>query len=205
MATLEEPLLNGTDEKNERISGFSSAGFLSLATFSWLNPLLALGYRKPLEIEDVPLLPRQDRAREVYKRFSEREQPSISMALAGAFWGIMVWTGLLKTLSVVAGFVGPYLIGDFVEYLGGRRRYRFEGCVLVVSFFFGNAVKSVAERYYCLGIYRLGVRVRACLTATLFAKVRSIPVGMCAFLCKNLLAFAACTYNFPDETTQKNW
>lgn len=47
----------------------SSARLLSLATFLWINPLLALGYRKHLTIEDVPPLPPRDQGKALYKTF----------------------------------------------------------------------------------------------------------------------------------------
>lgn len=202
--SLQEPLLNGelrrnkevkneeSQERQENVTNFSSAGLLSLAMFSWLNPLLALGYEKHLNIEDVPLLPPHDRSREVYKTFDEIRQrlqsehpdsaPSISQALVRTFWVSMVLTGVVKTLSVVAAFVGPYLLSDFVEFLSGRRRFRMDGYVLVFCFFIGNVVKSLGDRYYCIGIYLLSVRVRACLTATLYEKVSLgiYHLGFCA-------------------------
>lgn len=195
-SNLQEPLLNGEFRNggsergsSKSVTSFSSAGIFSLLTFSWLNPLLSLGYEKHLNIEDVPLLPPQDRGREVYKKFigirqkikSEQaknvrsessDAPSIASSLVRTFWVFWVATGALKTMSVVAAYVGPYLIGDFVEFLSGGRGVITEGYWLVFWFFLGNVVKSMGERYYCLGIYRLSIRVRACLTATVYEKVR---------------------------------
>ena len=186
--SLQEPLLKGVKEasvwkENENVTAFSSAGLFSLATFSWLNPLLALGYRKPLNIEDVPLLVPQDRGREAQESFTKTRRrlkdehperpPSISLALIRTFWVSVVATGVGAALNTVSSYVGPYLINDFVEFLGGRRRFPMEGYVLVAGFCIAGIVDCLTECHYHLGIYRLGVRVRACLTATLYEKVSS--------------------------------
>jgi hypothetical protein len=184
--SFREPLLNGEFRSEERevkgdVAGFGTAGILSLATVSWLNPLLALGYRKHLDIEDVPELLPEDRGREVYRAFNgvskrlrdehPERAPPISWVLVRTFWVSVLLTGVLLTLNTVASYVGPYLISDFVEFLGGRRRFRMEGYVLVACFFLAGVISSLAERHYYVGIYRLSVHVRACLTATLYEKV----------------------------------
>lgn len=74
---IHESLLNGSkcsscscsscccDEK--RITLYATAGILSLATVSWLNPLLALGSQKPLELSDLPNLPAENSSDATYK------------------------------------------------------------------------------------------------------------------------------------------
>lgn len=185
---LQEPLLNADElrskeatEATRSVGAFGATGLLSLATIAWLDPLLALGFRKPLNIEDVPVLVAEDRGRAVYAAFHSNWQrrtsehperaPSIAAALVRTFWVLVLVTGVLVGLTSVASYVGPFLIDDFVEFLGGRRRFRMEGYALVGCFFVADVVRSLAERHYNLGIYRLSVRVRACLTATLFEKV----------------------------------
>jgi ATP-binding cassette subfamily C (CFTR/MRP) protein 2 len=64
---LEEPLLNGDSSAcneaesskskgGENVTPYSNAGFFSTLTLSWLGPLIALGKRKTLDLEDVPQL-----------------------------------------------------------------------------------------------------------------------------------------------------
>jgi len=149
-----------------------------LATFSWLNPLLKLGYSKHLTEQDVPLL--RERGKQVYKRFdaiwrSLGAAPSISAALLRNFWASVLLMGVLMTMGTVASFVGPYLIEDFVEFLGGRRRFAHEGAVLVGIFFVANAVGCLVGRYYNLGMFQFNQRVRTCLTTVIYRKVSSAP------------------------------
>jgi hypothetical protein len=114
-------------------------------TVSWLNPLLALGSQKPLELSDLPNLPAENSSDATYKTFqnswealqkkkkeeeeeeeSKEEEycssvPSISVALFLSFWRAVVLNALFAFLMTVATYTGPYLINDFVEYLGGRK------------------------------------------------------------------------------------
>ncbi|KAJ0044828.1 hypothetical protein Pint_03930 [Pistacia integerrima] len=69
---LQEPLLNGnsnvSDDVGSRIKSrgadnvtpYSTAGLFSLFTFSWMGSLIAVGYKKTLDLEDVPQLDRHD-------------------------------------------------------------------------------------------------------------------------------------------------
>lgn len=188
-SNLQKPLLAGVQKQSEDeevdpqkhvASLISSAGLLSLATFSWINPLLALGYRKHLTIQDVLLLPPGDQGRALYKTFDgvwrrlkhdhPERTPSIALALIKTFWVSVL---SVFTVNVVASFVGPYLIDDFVEFLHGRRRFHMEGYVLVSFFIIANVVANFTNSYYTLAMYQLNNRVRTCITAIIYRKVSS--------------------------------
>lgn len=178
---LQEPLLRKDASTRENLTGFTSASILSLATFSWLNPLLSLGYHNHLTIDNIPLLPPQDRGKQVCNKFDSiwenlkahhpERTPSIAVALIKNFWATILVTGVLTTVTNVAAFVGPYLIEDFVEFLGGRERFAHEGIVLVFFFCVANVVECLCQRYYTVMMFRYCVRVRACLTAMIYRKV----------------------------------
>ncbi|XP_072966006.1 ABC transporter C family member 3-like [Typha angustifolia] len=76
---LREPLLNGTVVSGsydisgpQNFSLFANAGFLSILTFSWLNPLLSRGHRKTLDLNDVPLLDGRDSANGLFPIFKSK-------------------------------------------------------------------------------------------------------------------------------------
>lgn len=67
-----QPLLDGKGSEAETsVTPYATAGFFSLATISWLNPLLAEGYRKHLELKDLQLLAPESRATKAYGDFKE--------------------------------------------------------------------------------------------------------------------------------------
>ncbi|KAJ6704337.1 NHPM BACTERIOCIN SYSTEM ABC TRANSPORTER PEPTIDASE/ATP-BINDING PROTEIN-RELATED [Salix viminalis] len=100
--SLSEPLIGGKDVKNR--SKLYRASFLSRLTFSWISPLLGLGYLKPLDLEDIPSLVPEDEANEAYQKFAfawdslVREKGASSAKNMGS-------SGCGKSLSIVGGLI----------------------------------------------------------------------------------------------------
>ncbi|KAM0856482.1 hypothetical protein ACQ4PT_049094 [Festuca glaucescens] len=69
-----KPLNTGTDGE---VTPFAQAGFLSEMSFWWLNPLMKMGYEKPIEDKDMPLLGATDRAHNQYLMFREKLKQSL--------------------------------------------------------------------------------------------------------------------------------
>ncbi len=84
---------------------------------------------------------------------------------------------LFAFLTTVATYTGPYLINDFVEYLGGRRRFTHEGFVLVFIFFSAKLIENLSRRQWCLEIQLLGLKIKAALTAVVFRKALRLSSG----------------------------
>jgi hypothetical protein len=137
------------DEK--RTTLYATAGILSLVTVSWLNPLLALGSQKLLEFSDLPNLPVEKSWEALQKKEEGEEEencssvPSISVVLFLSFWRAVVLNALFAFLMTVVTYTGPYLINDFVEYLGGRRGFTHEGFVLVFIFFSAKLIENLSR------------------------------------------------------------
>ncbi|KAG0613483.1 hypothetical protein M758_6G106300 [Ceratodon purpureus] len=176
---MEEPLLNGADnEKADEL--YKNAGIFSLAVFSWLDRLLTVGRKKPLEIKDLPPLPPEDSTEAMYERFKSNwddlkqkkpeDTPSISLTLWKSFRAIVVVNAMFAFVNVMASYIGPFLINDFVEYLNGRRRFKHEGMTLVLVFSFGKVVENLARRQWYYGLQYLCLRVKAALTVVVYRK-----------------------------------
>ena len=50
---------------------FETTNFLFALTFEWVTSFIWKGYKKPLELEDVPELPSGDKIENSYKSFSQ--------------------------------------------------------------------------------------------------------------------------------------
>jgi len=80
-------------------------------TFSWLNPLLRLGYSKRLACEDIPALFLEDEANVAYKKFNDTWEALVKdkssknvknlviKVLAKAFLKEMLWWVWLHLLE----------------------------------------------------------------------------------------------------------
>lgn len=181
---MEEPLLSGANSgsstEGEHVELYENAGFFSLATFSWLDGILSMGKKKPLELEDMPPLPTEDSTEAMYETFKSswddlkqknpEETPSISLTLWKSFRSIVVVNAMFAFANVVTSYVGPFLINDFVEYLSGRRRFEHEGLTLVLIFSIAKVIENTTQRQWYYGIQYLCLRVKAALTVVVYRK-----------------------------------
>ncbi|KAH9331195.1 hypothetical protein KI387_003303, partial [Taxus chinensis] len=181
-AGLAQPLLNKTETEDDQLSPYSTSSIWSLMTFCWLNPLFSVGYKKPLELEDVPKVVGKDSAREAYVILQTHwcthkkvgttitESPSMAKAILLSVWKSMVINALYAAAYTCATYIGPYLIDVLVEYLGGAEHFTHEGYVLASAFFGAKMVESLAQRQWYFGAQQLGLRVRSGLTALIYRK-----------------------------------
>ncbi|KAK2996565.1 hypothetical protein RJ639_026625 [Escallonia herrerae] len=163
-----------------KVTPYSKAGVFSLATLSWLSPLLSLGSKRPLELSDIPLLSPKDRSKpnfkilnliwEKLKAENPLKQPSLVWAIFKSFWKEALLSAVFAGLNTLALYIGPFLISYFVDYLGGRRRFSHEGYFLTGAFVLSKLVETLTARQWYLQVDILGMNVRSCLTAVLYQK-----------------------------------
>ncbi|KAJ4977501.1 hypothetical protein NE237_002607 [Protea cynaroides] len=192
---LQEPLLNGSNNRTNGVKGpvksiggdnvipFSTANFLSIITFSWLGPLLAVGNKKTIDLEDVPRLATADSVNGVFPDFKSKLESDggsaggdqittlkLVKALILSFWGEITLTGVLAILYTLASYVGPYLIDSFVKYLSSPHQSRNKGYMFVSMFFLAKLVECLSQRHWYFRAQLVGIRARAGLTAMIYWK-----------------------------------
>ncbi|KAG2637244.1 hypothetical protein PVAP13_2NG031800 [Panicum virgatum] len=150
-AIAQEPLLIGAHEaaaddncgSAADTSLLAGASFLSMLTFSWMGPLLAVGHSKTLGLDDVPGLEPGDRVAGLLPHFkanlealtgdgdSSGRKVVTALKLTRALLRTVRWhvavTALYSLVYNVATYVGPYLIDSLVQYLNGDERYASQG------------------------------------------------------------------------------
>ncbi|CAF1704305.1 unnamed protein product [Brassica napus] len=185
---LEEPLLNGDSTVgggvgSDEATPCSRASLLSLLTFSWMGPLIEIGNKKPLDLEDVPQLHDSDSVVGLAPKFRTMLESSSDGGGGGgvttfklmkalffsAQWEILV-TAFFAFIYTVASYVGPALIDTFVQYLNGRRQYNNEGYVLVITFFLAKLVECLSQRHWFFRLQKVGIRMRSSLVAMIYEK-----------------------------------
>ncbi|PIM99753.1 Multidrug resistance-associated protein/mitoxantrone resistance protein, ABC superfamily [Handroanthus impetiginosus] len=179
---LREPLL--PEEEGDagclKVTPYSKAGLFSLATLSWLNPLLSVGAKRPLELKDIPLLAPKDRAKTNYKLLNSnweemkaedpQKQPSLAWAILKTFWREAALNAVFAGANTLVSYVGPYMISYFVDYLGGKETVPHEGYILAAIFFTAKLLETLTTRQWYLGVDILGMHVRSALTAMVYRK-----------------------------------
>ncbi|XP_034696556.1 ABC transporter C family member 8-like isoform X5 [Vitis riparia] len=178
--SVSEPLLGKRPVKSSVELGKSS--FISKLTFSWINPLLCLGYSKPLVLEDIPSLESEDGAELAYQKFAhaweqlqKEKTPNNSsnlvlQALARVYLKETLSAGifaLFKTISVV---VSPLLLYAFVKYSNHSGENWHEGVFLVGCLVLNKLVESLSQRHWFLNSRRSGMRMRSSLMVAVYQK-----------------------------------
>ncbi|TKY62303.1 ABC transporter C family member 5 [Spatholobus suberectus] len=176
----QQPLLVEEEPGSIKITPYSDAGLFSLATLSWLNPLLSIGAKRPLELKDIPLVAPKDRAKTNYKVLNsnwerlkaenQSGQPSLAWELLKSFWKEAACNAVFAGVTTLVSYVGPYMISYFVDYLVGKEIFPHEGYVLAGIFFVAKLVETLTTRQWYLGVDILGMHVRSALTAMVYRK-----------------------------------
>lgn len=183
---LTEPLLDANSSASgDRGSGarnvtpFAKAGILNLMSFWWLNSLLSLGYKSPLDPSDIPRVCKEDEAETAHNKFVQalRHQSestgkpiSVFWALASCYWQAMAMNGIFALGKSITVSLGPVVLKSFIDYTGGKRVFRYEGYVLVAGLFLAKFLESLSQRQWYFGSRRVGLKVRSALIAAIYQK-----------------------------------
>ncbi|XP_022877778.1 ABC transporter C family member 3-like isoform X1 [Olea europaea var. sylvestris] len=188
---FQESLLNGSAtngrESNKAIKGdeavtpYVNASIFSSITFSWMGPLVSLGFKKTLDLEDVPQLANFDSVRGAFPILNNKLESDggvskrvttlmLSKGLIFMTWREISLSAVYVLVYTLASYVGPYLIDTFVQYLNGRRNFENEGFVLVFVFFIAKVFECLSQRHWFFKVQQAGYRARAALVAKIYNK-----------------------------------
>ncbi|KAJ6803539.1 ABC transporter C family member 14 isoform X2 [Iris pallida] len=167
-------------EAGRGVTGYATASLLSRATWWWMNPLLAKGYRQPIGIEDVPSLSPEHRAERMLELFrsrwpsaSSRSDHPVRAALVRCFWPRLLLTAALALLRLSVMYVGPTLIQRFVDYTSGERGGGggyYEGWSLVLTLLGAKFLEVLCSHQYNFQSQKLGMLIRSSLLTSLYRK-----------------------------------
>ncbi|XP_042515243.1 ABC transporter C family member 3-like [Macadamia integrifolia] len=179
----------GSSISEEKVTSYANATILSIFTFSWMGPLLALGYKKALDLEDIPQLANCDSSSVVFSHFRDKLESNVNAndnggkistlqlvkAIYLSTWKEIIWTALLSIASMLASYVGPYLIPVFVQYLNSSHQIKYKGYILVFIFFLSKLIKCISERHLFFQLRKISIRIHAALFALIFKKSLRLP------------------------------
>ncbi|KAH0893798.1 hypothetical protein HID58_056227 [Brassica napus] len=144
--------------------------------FSWLNPLMTLGSKRPLTEKDVWNLDTWDRTETLMRSFQrswekELEKPkpwllrALNNSLGGRFW----WGGFWKIGNDCSQFVGPLLLNELLKSMQ-LNEPAWIGYIYAISIFVGVMFGVLCEAQYFQNVMRVGYRLRSALIAAVFRK-----------------------------------
>jgi ABC-type multidrug transport system fused ATPase/permease subunit len=179
-----EPLLPSLVEEkreNKKVSFYGNASLIQLVTFSWMNPLFAKGYKKPLERDDVPELYEKDASEfvsssfgEILNNVKERQGLSTKAVYKAIFLFVrkkLMINACFAVASASASYVGPSLINQLVSFLGGERENGLtRGYILAIAFLSAKILETIFQRQWIFGARQLGIRVKGALISHIYQK-----------------------------------
>ncbi|VFQ97027.1 unnamed protein product [Cuscuta campestris] len=160
----------------EQICPERHSNILSKITFAWMNPLMQLGYKRPLTERDVWKLDTWDRTETLYDQFQKcwaeefrKPQPwllrALNRSLGGRFW----WGGFWKVFNDLSQFVGPLVLNQLLQSMQ-RGDPAWIGYIYAVAIFLGVVIGVLCEAQYFQNVMRVGYRLRSTLVAAVFRK-----------------------------------
>ncbi|KAL9224406.1 hypothetical protein vseg_000440 [Gypsophila vaccaria] len=160
----------------EQICPERHVNIISKIFFSWMNPLMELGYKRPLTEKDVWKLDTWDQTETLFSSFqrcwveeSQKPKPWIlrplNRSLGGRFW----WGGFWKIGNDLSQFVGPLLLNSLLKSMQ-RGDPAWIGYVYAFSIFVGVVLGVLCEAQYFQNVMRVGYRLRSTLIAAVFRK-----------------------------------
>lgn len=181
--TMFEPLLCETEKAETNQPGLSQANFFSKLTFSWMNPLLSLGYTKPLVLENIPSLPPEDKANTCYQKFASTWDSLLRGSSSNSTKNLVIWAmsrAFLKENIYIAIFAfarsicaaaSPLIVYAFVNYASHNEENLYEGLSLLGWLVLIKLVETVSERQWNFDSWRSGMRMRSALMVAVYEKL----------------------------------
>ncbi|KAK1381982.1 ABC-type xenobiotic transporter [Heracleum sosnowskyi] len=171
---------NGEYEKlpgdSEDICPERHVSILSNIIFSWMNPLMQLGYKRPLTEKDIWRLDTWDQTETLNNKFqkcwaeeSRKPKPWLLRALNSSLGGRFWWGGFWKIGNDLSQFVGPMILSKLLESMQ-RGDPAWIGYIYAFLIFVGVVFGVLVEAQYFQNVMRVGYRLRSTLIAAVFRK-----------------------------------
>ncbi|MCO5609705.1 hypothetical protein L7F22_063937 [Adiantum nelumboides] len=167
-----EPLL----AKGEDVFPERRANIISGILFSWMTPLMKLGYERPLVDSDIWQLDEWDQTDVLYNNFQrcwEKEKAKPKPWLLGAIHrsnALRFWLGgIFKIGNDASQFVGPVFLNLLLASMQNGDP-AWIGYIYAASIFVGVTAGVLCEAQYFQNVMRVGFRIRSSMIAAVFRK-----------------------------------
>ena len=149
-----------------------TASVLSIATFSWVDPLLWKGYKKTLEISDVWNLNPEDKADTVLADYRQMRKTTIlAWHLLKYFKGQLLKQAIWASFSGALSFVPTLLLKAILEYLEDSNSIpKNIAWLLVVLLFVSGCASALCDAFALWTGRKTCIRLRAIIVGELYAK-----------------------------------
>ena len=177
------PLDKGLQHQAENESPEMGASFPNRMTFSWLNTMLAKGWKRPLTKEDLYQLSPTEQSNVVYtewgmhwkkaeeanKKKRGRPPTSIFKPLLFTFGPALLAASFIQLLTVLLTQISPQALNLLIGFTNSEEE-QWKGYLYMVYLVGINLIKTILNSQYFLEQMLIGLRIRAAMTSALFRK-----------------------------------
>lgn len=149
-----------------------TASLFSLATFSWVDPIVWTGYKKTYELTDVWNLPAKDKAAAVIANYRQfKKTSSLAFHLLKYFKRGLIIQGAWAAMSGVLTFVPTLLLKAILEYIE-KPEYtpRNAAWFYVMLLFVSGCLSALADGQALWVGRKICIRIRAVVIGEIYAK-----------------------------------
>ncbi|ORY36010.1 P-loop containing nucleoside triphosphate hydrolase protein, partial [Rhizoclosmatium globosum] len=160
-------------------SAFKGGKFFEVLYFTWMNPLMREGSRRPLKLEDLPALPDPERASTAVHRFKEFKQrySKLWLALLASESSAFSVQFVIATASTLFGLAGPYFLYRITGYIQdpvpGVPVFLF-----AIAFGAVTGLRALCDNHAWHMARKMSIRIKAVLVNEIYCKsLKRIPSG----------------------------
>ncbi|OCT54510.1 Oligomycin resistance ATP-dependent permease [Cladophialophora carrionii] len=164
-----------------------NAGFFSLLTFQWMNPLMTTGYKRPIELNDIWLVnpdrsaaTMMDKLTASFKRRNaRRERNPLMWALLDTFRGEFMLGAVCALFSALLQVFSPFTTRYLIQFAtdawvadrtGGQSPSIGRGIGLVIGITFMQVCQTMSTNHFLYRGMMVGGECRAVLINAIFEK-----------------------------------
>lgn len=117
-------------------------------TFEWLTPLIYLGYKKSLDMEDLFDLKKNDKAEVIMESMNEcwksskHSKYALTLAVTKYMYVRFFIAGLLKILSDICNLSQPLVLVALLKYISDVNSMWWEGVIYAIGLFLLGCIAS---------------------------------------------------------------
>ncbi|ODM20810.1 hypothetical protein SI65_03863 [Aspergillus cristatus] len=155
------------------------ASLFSLATFSWLSPLIYKGYRQPLELDDIWNLTTSQKAAAVLEDFRHKQpKGKLMWRLGRYFYGTLLLQGAWTVFSNLFTFLPTVLLRAILQYVEDPRSTTPNAAWLfAILLFCSSSIQGIADGQALWIGRKLGLKLRAIIIGEIYAKALRRKAG----------------------------
>ncbi|KAM7257289.1 hypothetical protein ACFE04_013030 [Oxalis oulophora] len=184
---MEESLLS-TDkdiEEGQNIASEDKLSYWDLLTFKFINNVMDHGVTKQLAFEDLLRLPTDMDPSTCRDKFSSCweaqlatsfSEPSLFMAIFGAYGWPYMLLGLLKVINDCVGFVGPMLLNRLIRFLQ-KGSGQLDGYILAMSLGLTSIIKSFLDTQYTFLLGKLKLKLRSSIMTIIYDQCLGVSLA----------------------------